>query len=178
MLHTDFNVIADDLGYHDVGFQGCKDIATPHLDALAKRGLRCTNGYVSHPFCSPSRAGLLTGRYQQRFGHENNPEWLPESTVAGLPLSQTTLPQVLKAAGYKTLAIGKWHLGAHPQFHPNRRGFDYFYGFLGSGHVYLADAKSSVEYEIPMNRNGKEETLTGYLTDVLGQGVCLNCRTA
>lgn len=162
-------IIADDLGYHDVGFQGCKDIATPHLDALAKRGLRCTNGYVSHPFCSPSRAGLLTGRYQQRFGHENNPEWLPESTVAGLPLSQTTLPQVLKAAGYRTLAIGKWHLGAHPQFHPNRRGFDYFYGFLGSGHVYLADANSSVEYKIPMNRNGKEETLTGYLTDVLGQ---------
>ncbi|MEK7992533.1 MAG: sulfatase-like hydrolase/transferase, partial [Planctomycetota bacterium] len=83
-------ILADDLGYADVGFNGCRDIPTPNLDTLAKSGVRCTSGYVTHPFCSPTRAGLLTGRYQQRFGHENNPAWLPESTVAGLPVSQTT----------------------------------------------------------------------------------------
>src|ERR1700755_175773 len=66
-------ILADDLGYADVGFQGCKDIPTPHLDALAARSVRCSQGYVTHPFCSPTRAGLLTGRYQQRIGHENNP---------------------------------------------------------------------------------------------------------
>src|SRR5688572_22824151 len=68
-------ILADDLGYADVGFQGCKDIPTPNLDSLAQRSVRCTNGYVTHPFCSPTRAGLMTGRYQQRFGHENNPAW-------------------------------------------------------------------------------------------------------
>ncbi|MFA6546407.1 MAG: sulfatase-like hydrolase/transferase, partial [Limisphaerales bacterium] len=162
-------IVADDLGYADVGFNGCKDIPTPHLDQLAKQSLRCPNGYVTHPFCSPTRAGLLAGRYQQRFGHELNPAWLPESTVAGLPLSQFTLPQALKTAGYATAAIGKWHLGAHPQFHPNRRGFDDYFGLLGGGHNYLPDVKGSTEYTIPMNRNGKDEPMTGYLTDVLGQ---------
>jgi len=162
-------ILADDLGYADVGFNGCKDIPTPNLDTLAKSGLRCTSGYVTHPFCSPSRAGLLTGRYQQRFGHENNPAWLPESTVAGLPVSQTTLPQVLKSAGYVTGCVGKWHLGAHPQYHPNRRGFDEYFGLLGGGHVYLPGVKGSVEYQIPMDRSGKSEPLTEHLTTVLAR---------
>ncbi len=162
-------ILADDLGYADVGFQGCQDIPTPNLDRLAQRSIRCTNGYVTHPFCSPTRAGLLTGRYQQRFGHENNPAWLPDSTVAGLPLSQTTLPQVLKTAGYVTGCVGKWHLGAHPQFHPNRRGFDEYFGLLGGGHSYLPGAPGGVEYSIPLNRNGREEPLAEYLTDVLGR---------
>lgn len=162
-------IVADDLGYADVGFHGCQDIPTPHLDRLAKQSVRCSNGYVTHPFCSPTRAGLLTGRYQQRFGHENNPAWLPESTVAGLPLSQTTLPQALKSVGYTTGAVGKWHLGAHPQFHPNRRGFDEYFGMLGGGHVYLPGGKGGVEYSIPMDRNGKPEPLEGYLTEVLGR---------
>jgi arylsulfatase A-like enzyme len=161
-------ILADDLGYADVGFNGCKDIPTPNLDRLATAGLRCTNGYVSHPFCSPTRAGLMTGRYQQRFGHENNPAWLPESTVAGLPLSQTTLPQALKTADYVTGCVGKWHLGAHPQFHPNRRGFDEYFGLLGGGHVYLPGARGGTEYQIPMSRNGHDEPLAGYLTEVIG----------
>jgi len=131
--------------------------------------VRCTSGYVSHPFCSPTRAGLLTGRYQQRFGHENNPAWLPDSPVAGLPLSQTTLPQAMKTAGYVTGCVGKWHLGAHPQFHPNRRGFDEYFGLLGGGHIYLPGAAGGVEYNIPLNRNGQDEPLTEYLTDVLGR---------
>ena len=162
-------ILADDLGYADVGFNGCKDIPTPNLDRLAKQGVRCTSGYVTHPFCSPTRAGLMAGRYQQRFGHENNPAWLPDSTLAGLPLSQTTLPQALKTAGYVTGCVGKWHLGAHPQFHPNRRGFDEYFGLLGGGHVYLPGAKGGVEYQIPMNRNGQQEPLADYLTDVLGR---------
>jgi len=162
-------IVADDLGYADVGFQGSKEIPTPNLDKLAKRSLRCTNGYVSHPFCSPTRAGLMTGRYQQRFGHENNPAWLPEDPKVGLPLSQTTLPQVLKTAGYTTGAVGKWHLGAHPNFHPNKRGFDDYFGALGGGHLYLPQTKGGAEYSIPLDRNGKAEPHTEYLTDTFGK---------
>jgi arylsulfatase A-like enzyme len=162
-------ILADDLGYGDVGFQGCKDIPTPNLDALAKRSVRCTNGYVTHPFCSPTRAGLMTGRYQQRFGHEMNPAWDPENPRLGLPLSELTLPQVLKTAGYATACIGKWHLGAHPSLHPNRRGFDDYFGLLGGGHSYQPRANGSVEYQIPLDRNGQSEPLTDYLTTVLGR---------
>lgn len=162
-------IIADDLGYHDVGFQGAKEIPTPHLDKLAARSLRCTNGYVSHPFCSPTRAGIMTGRYQHRFGHENNPAWLPESTTAGLSLAETTFPSLMQQAGYTTGAVGKWHLGAHPQFHPNKRGFDEYFGALGGGHVYFPDGKGGPEYQIPLNRNGKDEPQTKYLTDHFGE---------
>jgi arylsulfatase A-like enzyme len=160
-------ILADDLGYADVGFNGCREIPTPALDRLAARGVRCTNGYVTHPFCSPTRAGLLTGRYQQRFGHENNPAWLPDDPWAGLPLTETTLPQVLKNADYVTGCVGKWHLGAHPTLHPNRRGFDEYFGLLGGGHVYLPGGKGGVEYTIPLDRNGQPEAMTGYLTDTL-----------
>lgn len=161
-------IVADDLGYADVGFQGAKDIPTPHLDALAARSVRCTNGYVSHPYCSPTRAGLLTGRYQQRFGHENNPKWDPANPVLGLPLSQTTLPQVLASAGYKTGAVGKWHLGGHPQFHPLKRGFGEYYGVLGGGHTYLPGATKGAEYNVSIDRNGTAEPHTKYLTEHFG----------
>uniref|UniRef100_UPI003783FEBF sulfatase n=1 Tax=Prosthecobacter sp. TaxID=1965333 RepID=UPI003783FEBF len=161
-------IVADDLGYNDVGFQGSKEIPTPHLDKLAAQSLRCTNGYVSHPFCSPTRAGLMTGRYQHRFGHENNPAWLPESTSAGLSLGETTFPALMKQAGYATGAVGKWHLGAHPQFHPMKRGFDEYFGALGGGHVYFPDDKGGPEYQIPLNRNGKDEAQTKYLTEQFG----------
>jgi arylsulfatase A-like enzyme len=168
-------ILADDLGYADVGFNGCKDIPTPNLDALAKNGVRCSNGYVSHPFCSPTRAGLQTGRYQQRFGHENNPAWLPEDTKVGLPLTETFLAKQLRAAGYATGAIGKWHLGAAPCFHPNERGFAEYFGFLGGGHMYLPDEKRQppkektwqVEYQIPLNRNKEAVEHVGYMTDIL-----------
>ncbi|MDQ3624891.1 MAG: sulfatase-like hydrolase/transferase, partial [Verrucomicrobiota bacterium] len=162
-------IVADDLGYADAGFNGCKDIPTPNLDRLARQSVRCTNGYVSHPFCSPTRAGLLTGRYQQRFGHENNPKWAPEDDKIGLPVSQTTLAQVLKSAGYVTGCIGKWHLGAHPVFHPNKRGFDHYFGLLGGGHIYLPGGRGGVEYNIPLDRNGRPEPLREYLTDALGR---------
>jgi arylsulfatase A-like enzyme len=162
-------ILADDLGYGDCGFQGGKDIPTPNLDALAKRSVRCTNGYVTHPFCSPTRAGLLTGRYQQHFGHEMNPAWDPENPKLGLPTSEITLPQTLKTASYDTACIGKWHLGGHPSLHPNRRGFDHYFGLLGGGHIYLPGARGGVEYQIPMDRNGNSEPLTEYLTTVLGR---------
>jgi arylsulfatase A-like enzyme len=161
-------IVADDLGYHDLGFQGSKEIPTPNLDKLAAQSLVCTNGYVSHPFCSPTRAGIMTGRYQQRFGHENNPAWLPQDTVAGLPLTETTYPQLMQKAGYTTGAVGKWHLGAHPQFHPNKRGFDEYFGALGGGHMYIPGTSGGAEYNIPLNRNGKDEAQTKYLTEQFG----------
>lgn len=126
-------IVGDDMGYADVGFQGCKDIPTPNLDALADSGVRFTNGYVTGPYCSPTRAGLLTGRYQTRFGHEFN----PGGGESGLPLEQSTLADRLKAAGYRTGLVGKWHLGSQSQFHPQKRGFDEFFGFLGGEHSYL-----------------------------------------
>jgi arylsulfatase A-like enzyme len=138
-------LLADDLGYADVGFHGCQDIPTPNLDALANGGVRCTSGYVSCPYCSPTRAGLLTGRYQQRFGHEFNPgpRGEPSSenvdTTIGLPVSETTFADRLQAAGYATGIVGKWHLGVAPKFHPQQRGFSEFFGFLGGAHVYLPD---------------------------------------
>jgi arylsulfatase A-like enzyme len=174
-------IVADDLGYNDVGFQGCRDIPTPNLDRLAASGVRCTNGYVSYPVCSPSRAGFLTGRYQQRFGHEFNPKWDPASTTHGLPLTQTTIADALRGADYTTGMVGKWHQGAHPQFHPNRRGFDEFFGFLGGGHRYFPDTHIDVEvgagkkgapvdaeHASPMMRNGVEEPEQGELTTRLG----------
>ncbi len=129
-------IVGDDMGYSDLGCQGGKDIPTPHLDALAASGVRCTNGYVSGPYCSPTRAGLLTGRYQQRFGHEFNPGPLPTEDV-GLPLTETTLAQRLQNAGYKTGLVGKWHLGAEKKFQPQQRGFQEFFGFLGGAHSYF-----------------------------------------
>jgi arylsulfatase A-like enzyme len=126
-------IVGDDMGYADVGFHGCKDIPTPHLDALAASGVRFTNGYVSGPYCSPTRAGLLTGRYQQRFGHEFN----GGGAGGGLPVSETTIANRLKAAGYATALVGKWHLGANDAMHPQKRGFDEFFGFLGGAHSYF-----------------------------------------
>lgn len=125
-------IVGDDMGYADVGFHGSKDIPTPNLDALAATGVRFTNGYVTGPYCSPTRAALLTGRYQQRFGHEFNADG-----PNGMPVSETTLADRLKAAGYTTGLVGKWHLGSQPQFHPQKRGFTEFFGFLGGMHSYF-----------------------------------------
>lgn len=154
-------LLADDLGYADVGFHGCKDIPTPNLDALAKAGVRCTNGYVSGPYCSPTRAGFLTGRYQNRFGHEFNPGG--GGGEMGLPLTETTVADRLKAAGYATGLVGKWHLGGAEKFQPPARGFDDFFGFLGGAHTYFAEKTTTI-------RRGKEAVVEKeYLTDALGR---------
>src|SRR5450432_352193 len=129
-------ILADDLGYGDVGFNGCPDIPTPNIDSLAANGALCTNGYVTHPFCSPSRAGLMTGRYQQRFGYEDQPLDDASNPRLGLPMTELPLPQILKPAGYVCEAIGKWHLGCAPNFLPTARGFDEFFGFLDASSPY------------------------------------------
>jgi arylsulfatase B len=136
-------ILADDLGYAELGCQGCEDISTPSINSLARNGIRFTDGYVSSPYCSPSRAGIMTGRYQQRFGHEFNTPG--RGRDVGLPLTETTLASRLKATGYATGIVGKWHLGAGLQFHPLRRGFDEFYGFSHEGHFYVdPDYKGNV----------------------------------
>jgi arylsulfatase A-like enzyme len=138
-------ILADDLGWGELGAQGNKKIPTPHIDSIASGGIRFTQGYVSGPYCSPTRAGLLTGRYQTRFGHEFNPGGGPKSGN-GLPLDQTTIADRLKAAGYATGAIGKWHLGASPELRPSKRGFDDFYGTLNNSpffHPELVDTRKS-----------------------------------
>ena len=120
--------LTDDTGWAEYGFQGCKDIATPNIDALAKAGTRFTQGYVSGPYCSPTRAGLMTGRYQTRFGHEFN----STAQVSGLKPDEKTIAEYLKAEGYNTCAIGKWHLGSKEEFRPYNRGFDEFFGTLAN----------------------------------------------
>jgi arylsulfatase A-like enzyme len=155
-------IVGDDMGYADVGFHGCKDIPTPHLDALAKAGVRFTSGYVSGPYCSPTRAGLLTGRYQQRFGHEFNPGG---GGKQGLPPSEKTMADRFKAAGYATGLVGKWHLGAAPEFHPQKRGFGEFYGFLGGAHSYFP-ARDMLKTIFRGTEPVAEEA---YLTDALGR---------
>ncbi len=131
-------LFVDDLGYGELGGQGNPEIPTPHIDALARRGVRCASGYVTASYCSPSRAGLLTGRFQTRFGYEFNPTGRHNlDPRAGLPLSEPTLADHLKQAGYATGLVGKWHLGGTEAFHPLRRGFDSFYGFLHEGHFYV-----------------------------------------
>lgn len=152
-------LVADDMGHADVGFEGCRDIPTPRLDALAADGVRFSNGYVSGPYCSPTRAGLLTGRFQQRFGHEFN----GSGKGFGLPTSETTIADRFKAAGYATGLVGKWHLGGAPQFHPQKRGFDEFFGFLGGAHSYFAGTSEDVY-------RGTEVVMeTTYLTDAFGR---------
>ena len=148
-------IVADDLGYADVGFHGCKDIPTPNIDALAGRGVRCTNGYVSGPYCSPTRAGLLTGRYQQRFGHEFNPGG---RTTAGLPLTRDApWPSGSRRPGTPPgwSASGTW--AATPEFHPQRRGFDEFFGFLGGAHPYFPGKGAA---DLPRDRGRRRRRST------------------
>jgi len=131
-------ILADDLGYGELGCQGNREIPTPHIDSIAAEGVRFTAGYVTGPNCSPSRAGLLTGRYGTRFGHEFNPIGAKnEDPAFGLPLGETTLADVLRDAGYVTGAVGKWHLGGTAMYDPHRRGFESFFGFLHEGHYYV-----------------------------------------
>ena len=153
-------IVADDMGYGDIGVHGSKDIPTPAIDSIARNGVRFTDAYVSAPYCSPTRAGFLTGRYQQRFGHEFN-IGIEGYENHGLPLSETTLASRLKAAGYRTAAVGKWHQGSAERFHPMERGFDEFFGFLHGGHTYLGVGPPTS----PVLDGRKPVDKTGYLTD-------------
>jgi arylsulfatase A-like enzyme len=156
-------VVADDLGYADVLFNPLhpKEITTPHLDSLAKQSVICRQGYVSGHVCSPTRAGLMTGRYQQRLGLYTGGE-----AGSGLPMSETLFPQYLKPAGYTTAQFGKWHLGPDPAWSPALRGFDEVFGFLGRGaHDYF----KLDDPEDPIYRGTEVVQEEGYLTDRLGE---------
>ena len=132
-------ILVDDLGYADLGFTGSNEISTPNIDGLAENGVIFTDGYVSYAVCSPSRAGLVTGRYQDTFGYGLNALYTPKDPYMGLPLSEFTIADLFKTKNYKTLAVGKWHLGAHESLRPLNRGFDEFFGFLTGGHQYFPE---------------------------------------
>ena len=170
-------IMTDDMGYADVGFNGCKDIPTPNIDRIANEGIRFDEGYVSFPVCGPSRAGFLTGRYQDRFGFTTNPSIDPNNPIAGLPIEEETMAQVLKKANYNNAIIGKWHMGTNAVFHPLERGFDYFYGFLSGGHHYfpekltlnnLSEVKKKWQwYSTKIIENRAPVEIKEYLTDAL-----------
>lgn len=173
-------ILADDLGYADVGFNGSKDIVTPNLDKLANEGMTFDEAYTAHPFCGPSRAALMTGRYPHKIGSQFN---LPvRGSFVGVPTEEKFVSKMLQENGYFTGAVGKWHLGEAPEYHPNRRGFDEFYGFLGGGHNYFPEqfkkfyAKQKEQgltnidpYNRPLEHNGKEVDENEYITDALSR---------
>lgn len=162
-------ILADDAGYADFGFQGSRQFQTPNIDALAREGVVFSAAYATTPFCSPSRAGLLTGRYPQRFGYEFNLTHAPPPGVdprfMGLAREEKTLGDHFRTAGYRTIAVGKWHVGSLPQYHPNVRGFDDFYGFLDGGSTYFAEQIKPGTIE----RNGQPAAPSVYLTDDFGR---------
>ncbi len=166
-------ILADDLGYGDVGYHGVEDVRTPNIDALAAAGMRFGQGYVTASVCGPSRCGLLTGVYQQRLGCAENPpeKGFPKSLrsrQAGLPASQPILPEILAATGYHCGIIGKWHLGLGEDKRPLNRGFDEFYGFLNGAHSYYESGMRFAENPSlwPIFRGNKPVKFKGYLTDV------------
>lgn len=167
-------ILADDAGYADFGFQGSQEMQTPNLDQLAQEGMVFHQAYVSAATCGPSRAGLLTGRYQQKFGYEENnvPGYMAEGGLTGddmgLPVSEKTLGNYLQEQGYTTGIIGKWHQGNADRYHPTKRGFDYFYGFRGGARSYFAfsDQNPNTRPEDRLERGfGQFEESPIYLTD-------------
>ena len=155
-------LFADDLGYGELRCQGNNEIPTPHIDSIAKNGVRFTNGYITTPFCAPSRAGLYTGRHQSRFGWNINvmPHTNPGSSY-GIPSSETTIAERLKEAGYRTGLIGKWHLGSRKDFSPVHNGFDYFYGFAHEGRYFVRppyQGVTSLSNDLSEKNDLKEES--------------------
>ena len=159
-------IVSDDQGFADVSYQPhAEEVHTPNIDRLAAAGVRMTNGYASAFVCAPSRAGLLTGRYQQRYGF-----YTARDSRAGLPLSEITIADLLQQAGYATGVFGKWHLGLRPPYHPLKRGFDEFYGFLGHGaHDYFDLKFDPDQVHNAIYRNNQIIDETGYLTDNLAR---------
>ncbi len=169
-------IVSDDMGWGDVGFHGVDTIMTPNIDSIAANGVHYSQGYVTASVCGPSRSGMLTGVYQQRFGSGENPSVKgfpgnqPEHLInAGVTPDQSLVSEILKPHGYKTGIIGKWHLGVNEPVRPQARGFDYFFGFLNGAHDFTQWTDS---YERPSTwplwRN--EEALPArkdvYLTDL------------
>ncbi len=159
-------LFSDDAGYNEFSLHGAELFPTPRINSIAANGIRFTNGYVSGTVCSPSRAGLLTGRYQNRFGHEFN---IPPvySETNGLPLEETTIADVMQNAGYRTIALGKWHLGYAPKFHPMERGFTDFYGFLQGARSYFPLEKPTRLNQLLRDREPVRPEKFEYMTDEL-----------
>lgn len=165
-------IISDDAGYSDFGFTGGDQIPTPNIDRMARDGVICSQGYVTAPVCCPSRMAMMTGRYQQRFGAECNVPMIPTPGFTkkdlGMDTDEIMIAGELKKAGYKTMMIGKWHLGELPKYHPNKRGFDKFYGFLGGSRSYWPLENPSRGHAIMRdNERVDEEKEIEYLTDDL-----------
>ncbi|MDP6963633.1 MAG: sulfatase-like hydrolase/transferase, partial [Planctomycetota bacterium] len=158
-------IVADDMGYGDLSCYGSLQIPTPNLDSLAASGARFTDAYVSSSVCSPSRAGIMTGRNGSRFGYEHNLHLAKNVTpeFVGIPLGETIMPQYLQQLGYRTGLVGKWHLGESVDgHHPNNRGFDYFFGMLNGSHPYwIRDG----EHRLERNGAAVKEIARPYLTD-------------
>lgn len=151
-------ILADDLGYGDTSVYGSKDIRTPNIDRLAAQGVRFTDAYVTHPVCSPSRAGLLTGRYQERFGYEFNPVGRDET--GGVSLREIMMGQILKGAGYATGMVGKWHLGQPRGFFPTDRGFDEFFGMTAGASTYIVNPQPGDNFASAPGADLAERTTT------------------
>lgn len=170
-------ILADDLGYGDLGYTGSTQIKTPNIDQLAETGVVFTNAYVTSAVCSPSRAGLLTGRYNCEFGYYTNPDLPPDQQLqinreySGLPVEEITLANRLTDLGYINGLIGKWHLGHLSQFHPLKRGFHEFWGYVNGGHDYyltVPRSETKIRYRWPIECNYKEQGALTYLTDDKG----------
>ncbi len=162
-------ILADDAGFADFGFQGKSDLKTPNIDLLAQSGVIFTDGHVSATVSGPSRAGLVTGRYQQRFGSESN---IPPKHL-GVDIAESTIGDAMKKAAYRTAIFGKWHLGEEDKYHPNNRGFDEFYGFLGGARSYFPSEKDDTpESDKSIMHNGEHVKFEGYFTDILGDKTC------
>ncbi|UCS94269.1 sulfatase-like hydrolase/transferase [Echinicola marina] len=164
-------IVADDLGYGDLGFTGSSQIKTPNIDKLASTGVFFPEGYVSSAVCSPSRAGLLTGRNQVTFGYDNNlggvqPGFDPD--FHGLPVEVATVADHLHNLGYVNGIVGKWHLGYEDQFYPLNRGFDEFWGYRGGGHDYFTASADGKGYQSPIECNYKTPQKITYITDDKG----------
>ncbi|GGW35858.1 sulfatase-like hydrolase/transferase [Arenibacter certesii] len=160
-------ILIDDAGYVDFGFMGSKDLETPNIDKLAKNGVVLTDAHVTSTVCAPSRAGLISGKYQQRFGFEANGTGSKESGEIGLADDVVTIADVFQQNNYKTIALGKWHLGFNSDDHPNQRGFDEFFGFLGGSRSYFP--LENVNHQSMLQKNGERVKFEGYLTDILGE---------
>ena len=157
----------DDLGYGDLRVYGATDVATPHLDKLAREGVRLTDCYAAASVCTPTRAAFMTGRYQQRVGLESVLAPLQGNMDQGLSPSVPSLPRYLKSAGFVTGLIGKWHLGSRPEFHPNKHGFDEFFGFLGGAVDYYSHKGEVGEHDLYENEKPVELPKMTYLTDAI-----------
>jgi arylsulfatase A-like enzyme len=159
-------IMTDDVGYGDIGSYGAPDVETPNLDALAREGVRFTDFYANGPLCTPTRVGLVTGRYQQRVALER-PLGTPADLEVGLPATGRSLPQLLKTNGYATGLVGKWHLGWKDEYSPNAHGFDYFFGFK-SGYIdYYTHTNGAGEPDLFENNRTVE--VAGYMTDLITQ---------